>query len=291
MAKLYRFITADGEIAATAIDSTDIVAAAEQIHHTSAVITAALGRLLTAASMMGADLKGENDTLTVRIKGDGEAECLIACADPSGNVKGYAGNPVVELPLNDKGKLDVGGAVGKGTLSVSKDLGLKEPYNGTIELVSGEIAEDIAAYYAISEQIPTVCALGVLVNPDLTVNCAGGYLIRLLPAATDSTIDKLEESIKGLPSVTRMLSMGLTAQDMVKKALNKFDIELLDESEPEYRCDCSRERVERALLGMGRQELLKLADEQPTTSADCHFCNKKYSFSADDIRKLAEMAK
>lgn len=288
MAELYRFITNDGLIAATAIDSTDIVRSAEQIHKTSAVITAGLGRLLTAASMMGAALKGERDTLTVRVKGDGEAQCLIACADSKGNVKGYAGNPIVELPLNDKGKLDVGGAVGAGTLSVSKDLGLKEPYNGTVELVSGEIAEDIAAYYAISEQIPTVCALGVLVNPDLAVNCAGGYLIQLLPAAGDDTIDLLEQSIKGLPSVTRMLSMGLTAPDIVKKALHMFEVELLDESRPEYRCDCSRERVQRALLSMGRDELLKLADEQQTTTVDCHFCNKKYHFSSAQLRALAK---
>ncbi len=288
MADLYRFITTDGLCSVTAIDSTDIVAEAEKIHKTSAVITAGLGRLLTAASMMGIALKGEDNTLTIRVRGDGEAECLIACADPQGNVKGYPGNPVVELPLNNKGKLDVGGAVGKGTLSVSKDLGLKEPYNGTIELVSGEIAEDIAAYYAISEQIPTVCALGVLVNPDLTVNCAGGYIIQLLPAAGEDTIDKLEESIKGLPSVTRMLSMGMKAPDIAKKAMHLFELELLDESHPIYKCDCSVEKVERALLGMGKEDLLKLADEQPDTVADCHFCNKKYHFSSDDLRKLAK---
>lgn len=287
MADLYRFITNDGLVAVTAIDSTDIVKEAEKIHMTSAVVTAALGRLLTAASMMGIALKNEPDNLTIRIKGDGEIDCLIACADSQGNVKGYAGNPIVELPLNDKGKLDVGGAVGRGHMFVSKDLGLKDPYNGTIELVSGEIAEDIAAYYAISEQIPTVCALGVLINPDLTVNCAGGYLIQLLPAAGDDTIDKLEQSIKGLPSVTRMLSMGLTAPEIAKKAMNLFELELLDECHPEYKCDCSRERVEKALISMGKDELFKLADEQELTNADCHFCNKKYHFSPMQLRQIA----
>ena len=287
MADLYRFITNDGLVSVTAIDSTDIVREAEKIHMTSAVVTAALGRLLTVASLMGIALKGEKDNLTIRIKGDGEIDCLIACTDSKGNVKGYPGNPVVELPLNNNGKLDVGGAVGKGMLYVSKDLGLKEPYNGTVELVSGEIAEDIAAYFAVSEQIPTVCALGVLVNPDLTVNCAGGYLIQLLPAAGEDTIDKLEQSIKGMPSVTRMLSMGMTAPDIAKKVMNLFELELLDESHPEYKCDCSRERVERALMGLGKEELMKLADEQELTNADCHFCNKKYHFSPMQLRQLA----
>ena len=199
MGKLIRCITSDGEVMATAVDTTDIVAKAEQIHTTSAVITAALGRLLTAASMMGNMLKGKDDNLTLRINGNGPAGSIIAVSDYDGNVRGYVQNPVVELPLNEKGKLDVGGAVGKdGLLYVLKDLGLKEPFSGSVPIVSGEIAEDITSYYALSEQIPTVCALGVLVNPDLTVKAAGGFIIQLLPAAGGDTIEKLEKAIEKL---------------------------------------------------------------------------------------------
>lgn len=286
MAKLIRTITDDGLVFAAAIDSTDIVAHMEQIHSTSAVITAALGRLLTAAAMMGNMLKGKDDTITIRVNGGGPAGSLIAVADSDGNVRGYPQNAVVELPLNSKGKLDVGTAVGKnGTLYVLKDLGLKEPFAGHINLVSGEIAEDITAYYAISEQIPTVCALGVLVNPDLTVKAAGGYIIQLLPAADDETICKVEEGLKGLPSVTQMISMGLTPMDMVKKALSKFNVELLDEYEPSYKCNCSKARTEKALISIGKEELLKLADEGDT-EIKCHFCNKAYTFTPKEVRNL-----
>ncbi|MBQ2676673.1 MAG: Hsp33 family molecular chaperone HslO [Clostridia bacterium] len=291
MGHLIRCITTDGQIAATAVDTTDIVNRAEHIHQTSAVVSAALGRLLTAASLMGHQLKGEKDTLTLRIKGDGEVECLIAVSDSQGNVRGYPGNPIVEIPLNNVGKLDVKGAVGNGTLSVSKDLGMKEPYNGTIELVSGEIAEDIAAYFAISEQIPTVCALGVLVNPDLSIKAAGGYLIQLLPFAEEKTIDALEESIKGLPSVTEMLSSGMNVEQMVRKALNKFEVEVLDEADVAYKCNCSRERVERALISIGKKDLLKLAEEQKVTEANCHFCEKIYRFNETELKNLAKSAK
>lgn len=287
MGKLIRCITSDGAVMATAVDTTDIVNEAERIHKTSAVTSAALGRLLTAASMMGNMLKRNDDSITLRIAGDGPAGSLIAVSDGDGNVRGYVQNPVVEIPLNDKGKLDVSGAVGKnGTLYVLKDLGMKEPYNGQIQLVSGEIAEDITAYYAISEQIPTVCALGVLVDTDLSIKTAGGFIIQLLPGADDDTITKLEESIKDLPSVTKMLSDGLTPRDIIFKALNKFETEVLYEQEVSYKCNCSHSRVEKALISVGRKDLTEMVEEGKDIEIACHFCDKKYSFTPDEIKNL-----
>lgn len=286
MGKLIRCITSDGAVMAAALDSTDLVARAEQIHKTSAVVTAGLGRLLTAASMMGNALKGADNSVTLRVAGDGPVGALIAVSDASGNVRGYPANPVVELPLNPKGKLDVGGAVGRGSLYVSKDLGLKEPYNGSVPLVSGEIAEDITAYYAMSEQIPTVCALGVLVNPDLTVKAAGGYLIQLLPAADDAVIDRLEQNIQGIPSITAMLTEGMTPEAIVRRALSGFEVEVLYEQAVSYRCDCSRDRVERALMSMGRQELRSLIEEKGEAEVTCHFCDKIYRFDRAQLEAL-----
>lgn len=292
MGKLIRCISSDGALMATAVDSTDIVAQAEQYHTTSAVVTAALGRLLTAASMMGNMLKGKDNSLTLRVKGGGPVGVVIAVSDAEGNVRGYVSNPVVELPLNAKGKLDVGGAVGcDGTLFVSKDVGGKEPYNGQVPLVSGEIAEDITAYYAMSEQIPTVCALGVLVNPDLTVNAAGGYIIQLLPGADEQTIVKLEQSIEGLASVTQMLTRGMTPKDILFAALKNFEMEVLYEQEVAYKCNCSRARVEQALISMGRQELLELANEPKDTRVQCHFCDKTYTFTPAELQNLASAKK
>ncbi len=287
MGKLIRCITSNGQVMATAVDTTDIVARAENIHTTSAVVTAALGRLLTAASMMGNMLKGRDDSITLRISGGGPAGSLIAVSDANGDVRGYVTNPVVELPLNEKGKLDVGGAVGKdGLLYVIKDLGLKEPYNGSVPLVSGEIAEDITAYYALSEQTPTVCALGVLVNPDLSVNVAGGYIIQLLPAAEEKTIELLEDGIKDMPSVTKMLSDGMTPEEIIRKALCNFEVEVLYEQEIEYKCNCSKERVEKALISMGKKELTDMANEMETAEIKCHFCDKVYKFSNNELKKL-----
>lgn len=288
MGKLIRCITKDGCIIATGLDSTDIVARAEQIHKTSAVVTAALGRLLTAASMMGAMLKGRDDSLTLRLKGDGPAGALLAVGNSNGNVKGYVQNPVVELPLNQYGKLDVAGAVGKsGFLSVSKDLGMKEPYIGQTPIVSGEIAEDITHYFAVSEQIPTVCALGVLVNPDLTVQKAGGLLCQLLPFADNASVDTLEANVRELPPVTNMLRDGLTPEDMCRRVLNGFDVEVLDQFDAAYHCDCSRERVERALATLSREELESLGDENGCAEVTCHFCDKVYHISEEDIERIA----
>ncbi len=289
MGKLIRCITSDGLVMATAVDTTDIVNRAEEIHSTSAVVTAALGRLLTAASMMGNMLKSEGNSITLRLAGNGPAGSVIAVSDWRGNVRGYVTRPVVEIPLNNKGKLDVAGAVGKeGNLFVLKDLGMKEPYNGCIPLVSGEIAEDITAYYAVSEQIPTVCALGVLVNPDLTVKAAGGYIIQLLPAAGDDTIDLLEKSIEGIPPVTTLINEGKTPLDIIKLALKEFEVEQLYEENVEYRCNCSEERVEKALITLGREELLKMSEEMPEIEMQCHFCDKVYKFKSDRVKKLAK---
>ncbi|MBR6694656.1 MAG: Hsp33 family molecular chaperone HslO [Clostridia bacterium] len=289
MGKIIRCITNDGTVMAVGIDSTDIVNEAVRIHETSAVVSAALGRLLTAASMMGDMLKGKDNSITLRLAGDGPAGSLIAVSDFEGNVRGYVQNPIVEIPLNNNGKLDVAGAVGKsGTLYVIKDVGLKEPYNGSVPIISGEIAEDITAYYAISEQIPTVCALGVLVNPDLTVKAAGGYIIQLLPTADDGIIDRVEKSIEGIAPVTKMLDSGMSIEQIIKTALKDFEVEVLDEGEAEYKCNCSRERVERALISTGREELESMAKELPEIEVKCHFCDKKYVFSPQEILNLVD---
>lgn len=287
MGKIISAIAADGSAVCWAIDSTDIVYRAEQLHRTSATVTAALGRLLTAASLMGSQLKGGSDSLTLRLKGDGPAGSVIAVSDSDGNVRGYAENPVVEIPPNQYGKLDVAGAVGKtGSLYVMKDVGAAEPYIGHTPIVSGEIAEDITNYYALSEQIPTVCALGVLVNTDLTVIASGGFIVQLLPGAPDETIDRLESTIKSLPPITRLLSEGETPEQVAFRVLDGFEPDIVGEFPVEYCCGCTRERVERALVSLGREELDKMAGEEPVTEVDCHFCNKKYRFNPAELRKL-----
>ena len=289
MGRLTRAISKDGSVMAIAADTTDIAAAIEHYHVTSAVVTAAVGRLATAASIMGVLLKGEKDTLTLRINGDGPIGAMIAVADSKGNVKAYPLNPIVELPLNDKGKLDVSGAVGKnGTLSVIRDLGLKDPYVGQTPIVSGEIAEDITHYYATSEQTPTVCALGVLVNPDLTVKAAGGFLVQLLPYADESVIDVLESNIKELPPISSMISEGKRPEEICNILLSGLEPEILDESMVAYRCDCSKERVERALLSLGRQQLTEIINEDHGTEVSCHFCNKKYRFTEEELTALLD---
>ncbi len=289
MSKIVRTISKDASVVASAIDAKAIVSEIERIHKPSAVVTAALGRLSIAASLIGNGLKGDNDSVTVRMDGGGPTGILIAVADSSGNVKSYVNNPIVEIPLNKFGKLDVAGTVGsEGTLSVVKDLGLKEPYVGQVPIVSGEVAEDIASYFAVSEQIPTVCGLGVLVNPDLTVRAAGGYLIQLLPFADEGCIDILEANVNKLPPVTAMLDSGMTSEDIAKQVLDGLDPEVLDSLEVSYRCDCSKERVERALISLGREELVKMAEEEEKIEVCCHFCDKKYIYSKDEILSLSK---
>lgn len=291
MNELVRMISDDGTLYVLCVNSTEMVKKAQNIHSLSKVCSAALGRLITGASMMGILLKGKDDTLTLKMSGNGPASPIVAVANSDGFVKGYVGDAHVKLPLNDKGKLDVSGAVGKdGNLTVIKDLGLKEPYMAQIPFVSGEVAEDITAYYFVSEQTPTVCGLGVLVNPDdEQVLLAGGFLIQLLPTADEETISKVENGLKGIKSVTAMLSDGLTPEEICKKVLPEFNMELLDRSNVEYKCDCSAERVTRALLASGKEGLREMS-EDPETEVVCHFCNKKYIFTSDEILKLLEQA-
>ena len=291
MGKIVRSLSADGSVLCSAIDSTDIVNEIFRLHGTTPVATAALGRLATAGSIMGAMLKAEDDRLTLRMNGNGPAGNIVVAADYMGNVKCYADNVNVDLPLKANGKLDVSGYVGTdGFLGVIKDLGLKEPYATQVPIVSGEVAEDITSYLALSEQVPSVCALGVLVNPDLTVNCAGGFLVQLLPFAPESAIDQIEKNINSMQSVTQMISNGMTTEDIALKALDGLEPNVLDDFKVEYRCDCSRERVEKALISLGEKDLKEMAQDKETT-VECHFCDKVYTFTSDELTKLAENAK
>lgn len=286
MGRIVRAISKDASVVCSAIEGKDIVSEIERIHKTSAVCTAALGRLALGASLLGFGLKGKDDSITLRINGGGPAGSLIAVSDSFGNVKAYIQNPIVEIPLNEMGKLDVRCAVGTdGTLSVIKDLGLKEPYSGQVPIVSGEIAEDITSYLAGSEQVPSVCALGVLVNPDLSVAQAGGFLIQLLPFAPDEAIDVIEKNINSMQSVTKLLSSGMTAEEISMKALEGLDPNVLDDFEVNYKCDCSRERVKRALVSLGKEQLEDIAKDEKT-EVKCHFCDKSYNFSSDEIKAL-----
>lgn len=283
---LLRGISENGGIVFYGVDSTDIVREMERVHKTSAVTTAALGRLLTAAAMMGAMLKSRADSMTLQIKGGGPAGRLMAVVDGDGHLKGYVQNPVVELPPREDGHLDVGGAVGHdGTLDVIRDLGLREPYIGQVPLVSGEIAEDVTRYFAISEQTPTVCALGVLVNEDLSVRCAGGFIVQLLPGALESEIVQLEKNIAAMPSVTSMMEQGKTVKDMLDMALDTFAPEVLDTSFVEYRCDCSEERVHRMLKSLGKKEVENLRNEDPVAEVHCQFCDKTYRVDLNEMLK------
>lgn len=288
---LVRAIAEDGSVVCAALVSTKMVAEAERIHQTSATVTAALGRLLTAASLMGSMMKNPEDNITIRLAGDGPVGAVIAVADGTANARGYVINPIVEIPLNAHGKLDVAGAVGKkGYLSVVKDVGFPEPTVSHSPIVSGEIAEDITYYYATSEQVPTVCALGVLVNPELTVRAAGGFLLQLLPGASESVIQRVEENVQKLPPISKLVEDGLTAQEIAYLALEGFHPQVLDERAVQYQCNCSRERMERALISLGVEELHRLAQEQETTQVECHFCNEKHVFTAKDLMKMADTA-
>lgn len=289
MAELIRGLSENGGIVFCGINSTDIVCKAERLHKTSATCSAALGRLLTGAALMGSMLKDDRDRITLRVNGGGPAGLLIACTDGTGNVKGCIDHPLVEMPPRADGHLDVGGTVGRdGVLTVIRDNKLqKEPTVGQVPLVSGEIAEDLTAYYAYSEQIPTVCALGVLVDPDLSIHCAGGYLVQLLPGATDAEITRLEANIAAMPSVTEMLQAGATPRDMMEKALAGFAPSVLETRQVSYRCDCSEERTREMLLSLGRRELEKLRDEDPRCEVVCHFCHSKYEFDLN--RLLSEL--
>lgn len=289
---LIRMMDRDGVLCVLAADTTEMVREMQRLHGTAKVVSAALGRLLTAASLMGSMLKGETDSVTLTVRGDGPASPLTAVSDSRGNVRGCAGRVDVDLPLNAKGKLDVAGAVGKaGTLTVVRDLGLREPYVGQVPLVSGEIAEDVTAYYAASEQIPTVCALGVLVDPDTQgILHAGGFMVQLLPTADDGVIDRVERCIQGVRPVTTMLFEGMTPEMICRAVLPEFELEVLDSASVGYRCTCSHERTKNALRATGLEALEEMA-EDAETRVTCNFCNKTYVFSQNEMRALAEEAK
>ncbi len=287
MDQIVRAISKDGMLKATAICSTALVERARQIHKTLPTATAALGRLLSACSIMGNMQKDNEGSVTLQVKGGGPLGTLIATADPAGNVRGWVEHPQVSLMEKYRGKLDVGAAVGcDGMLTVIRDLKLKEPYVGSVALVSGEIAEDITEYFARSEQIPTACALGVLVNTDQSVKAAGGYLIQLLPGADDALIDRLEQGIQAAGAVTGMLDSGLTAAQMLHKVLGEIEIEVLASEPVEYRCYCSRERVRGALVTLGEQDLKTAIAKGETLSVDCQFCDKVYQFTPEDLREI-----
>ena len=286
---LLRGISENGGILFYGIDSTAVVRRMEQLHKTSAVTTAALGRLLTGVAMMGQMLKSDSDSVTVQIKGGGPAGRILAVSNGAGDVKGYVENSIVELPPRADGHLNVGAAVGKdGTLDVIRDLGMREPYIGQVPLVSGEIAEDITNYFAISEQTPTVCALGVLVNPDLTVRAAGGLLVQLLPFCPDDIISRIEQNAAHLPPITAMMESGLTPEAMCRRALEGLEMDVLDTYTPSYRCNCSRDRVERALASLTPEELTGLAEKDGEAEVTCSFCDKVYRFPRAELEKMAE---
>ena len=285
--QIIRVLAKNAPVKASAITARDMVERARQIHRTLPVATAALGRTLMAASMMGNQLKEDNGSVTLRIKGDGPLGGITAVADSAGNARGYVVNPAVDLPLKGPAKLDVGSAVGRdGSLTVIKDLNLKEPYVGTVPLVSGEIAEDITSYFAESEQIPTACALGVLVDVDQSVLCAGGYLIQLLPGADDAAISAIERGIEKVGPVTEALRGGLDARGLVEQVLSEFELEELSAEPVEYRCYCSRDRVTRALISMGREELEALIREQGRAELTCQFCDKVYHYTKEELEGL-----
>lgn len=289
MDRLVRAITKDGMVQAVAVSTRDLTERARNIHTTLPVATAALGRALAAASMMGNALKAEGASLTLQIKGGGPLGTVMAVADEFGNVRGYVQQPHVDLPLRPDGKLDVGAAVGSsGSLTVIKDLGMKEPYIGSVALLGGEIAEDLAAYFVESEQIPTACALGVLVDRDQSVRAAGGYIIQLLPGAGEDVIGRVEAGVLAAGDVTGLLDRNGDPEAMLRTVLSGFDVEILETSPVEYRCYCSRERVERALISLGKQELESILAEQGGCELTCQFCDRVYRFSADQLRSLID---
>ena len=288
---LMRALTQDGSAMIVAADSTQIVQTAHEIHGLSKTMTAALGRALTAASMMGSLLKEEKQSVTLRFCGDGPAGTICCVSDWRGNVRGYADHPEAELPPNAKGKLDVGGAVGRGQMHVLRDLGLDMPYVGVASIVSGEIAEDVTNYFASSEQTPSVCALGVLVHPDFNCRAAGGFLVQLLPYADPAVVETIESNIGKIDSVSRMVDSGMTPQDIINTVFAGLAYDVLDTAEIDYVCPCSRERYARALLSLGKEELQRLVNEDEPVETLCSFCGKKYVFGLDEVRAMLEKAK
>lgn len=283
---IVRATAADHQIRAFAATTRETVEQARLYHNTSPVATAALGRLLTAGAMMGTMMKGEQDILTLQIMGDGPLGGVTVTADAAAHVKGYVTNPEVLIHANDKGKLDVGGAVGRGMLRVIRDLGLKEPYVGQCDLQTGEIGDDLTYYFATSEQVPSSVGLGVLMDKGNTVKQAGGFIIQLMPFTSDEVIDRLEQKLAGMTSVTAMLDAGMTPEQLLETLLGEFGLEINDTVETAYRCDCSRERIERALISIGKKDLQEMINDGKTIEVNCQFCGKTYQVTVEELREL-----
>ncbi len=289
---LVRGSSADGAIRVFVTSTTELVNEAQRIHKTLPTATAALGRVLTISAIMGAGMKNDTDSTTIQFKGDGPLGSIVAVCDNKSQVRGYVVNPAVDIERKQNGKLDVGGAVGKGYLNVIRDLGLKEPYAGQVPIVTGEIAEDMTYYFASSEQIPTAIALGVLVNPDMSVKCAGGFMIQLMPEATEEVAGILEDKMKTLPPITEMLDSGMSAEDILFKVTEDFDMLMENKTvTPKYKCKCSKERMEQALISIGKKELEDLIAEQGEAELTCQFCDNKYTFGKEELEKLLAEAK
>lgn len=287
---LTRAITKDGFFKISAVVTTETVNRAHSFHQTSPLASAALGRLLTAGLMMADSLKEDDASLTLQMRGDGPLGTLVVVADSKGGVKGYVANPSADLPLRPDGKLNVGGGVGKGTLSVIRDLKMKEPYIGQIPIQTGEIGDDLAYYFMQSEQIPSVVALGVLVDRDYTIQCAGGFMIQVMPGCDEQSLTKLENSIQGLMSVTDMLKQGMNGTEIIKYVMLGFDVDFLGESPVGYVCSCGRERMERAIISLGRREIQELIDEQGSAEIVCQFCNRAYNFEKEELENMLSKA-
>ncbi len=283
---MVRATAADAQIRAFAVTSRELTEAARAAHNTSPVVTAALGRLMAGALMMGGMLKDEKDILTLQIRGAGSVHGITVTADAAGHVKGYADNPQAMMPPNSVGKLDVGGVIGAGVLHVMKDMGLKEPYVSTITLQTGEIADDLTYYFAASEQVPSVVALGVLMNRDNTVRQAGGFIVQLMPFTSEEIISRLEEKLTKITSVTELLEEGKTPEELLESVLGELGLEITDRMPVSFRCDCSRERVEKVLLSLGKKDLQEMIDEGKEVELHCHFCNRNYTFSVEEVERL-----
>ncbi|MDF2542638.1 MAG: hslO [Herbinix sp.] len=283
---IIRASAADNQIRAFAATTRELTEYARSIHNTSPVVTAALGRLLTAGAMMGSMMKGEKDILTLQIKCDGPIEGLTVTANSQGTVKGYAYNPVVMLPPSPKGKLDVGGALQNGVLSVIKDLGLKEPYTGQTSLVSGEIAEDLTYYFAASEQVPSGVALGVLMNKDNTVKRAGGFIIQLMPFAEEEVLSKLEAKLNEITSITSLLDQDMTPEMILNHVLGDFGMEVIDKIPTKFECNCTKDRFEKGIISIGHKDIAEMVEDNEPIEVNCHFCNKNYHFSVDELKEL-----
>ncbi len=288
---IVRATAADGQVRAFAATTRNLVEEARNIHQTSPVATAALGRLLTGGAMMGSMMKGEQDLITLQIRGDGPIRGLVVTADSKARVKGYVHEPMVMLPPSAAGKLDVGGAVGNGMLQVIRDIGMKEPYVGQVDLISGEIAEDLTAYFAVSEQVPSAVALGVLMNKDNTVRQAGGFIIQLMPFAEEAVIARLEQKLTEVTHISGLLDEGMTPEEILEYVLADFEPKILEKVPTGYYCNCSKERVEKAVASIGKKDLQEMIEEGKSIEVNCHFCEKKYEFTVEDLKKLMQYAK